>query len=130
MFSKKYKMVLAAAVTVAGLGMGASIAAGGSSSIEDQIPEHLRLENLPERVTVADADGNVAGYVDRDQLLSATRSDPDSRVDDRPLPVYDADGRQVGSWHLNLGFVASGETPDRSPVTTAVHVETPGVQDG
>lgn len=130
MLSKK--VLLAAAVTAAGFAAGATMAdAGptGSSPVDSSLPEHLRLENLPEMVSVTGPDGEVAGYVDRDLLLAKTRDLPlpEGVAVDGPFPVFDDDGNRIGRWHHDTGFTATGEAGgSKGPTTTAVYSEPPG----
>lgn len=87
------------------------------------IPPDLRLENLPDRVGVASADGTLAGYVDKHLLLAVTRdlTVPDGYDIRGPFPVYDEQGEIIGTYHHDLGFEGlDDEAPGagHSPVTT------------
>ena len=111
--------LVAAVVVVAAAGAGVAVATApsGNPQIEQHLPAGAQLDNLPDRVGVAGPDGTLAGYVDRDLLLALTRDLPlpQGVSPNGPFPVYDEDGKVIGSYQHDTGFTPAGQPAPDGP---------------
>lgn len=88
--------VLAGAVSVAGLSWA------WASSHDVPLPPGVdpdgtvTVPNMPERIPVADENGNLAGYVDRNAMFGPPTGLPTEVPEPQKLPVTDQQGKLVG----------------------------------
>lgn len=93
---------------VVGAGALAGTAAGGRAEVVEKpaLPESPEVA-IPDRVPVAGPDGQIAGYIDKADLLPEVTAEG-RLVENRPLSVEDESGRPVGTFGPG-GFVPIGE---------------------
>ena len=75
----------------------------------------IDMNRVPDFVETIDRDGNLVGYVKKDELFPTARGDTRAFVS--PIqPVYASDGKtRVGAMYPGRGFVRAGEQPESVP---------------
>lgn len=91
-------------------------------------PNGIDIAQVPDYVPALDQQGDVAGYVRKEDILP---TDTNVAPSDGPVPVVDRSlERVVGHMHPGRGFVPLGQSPDDVPALPVTTIEIGSQTDG